>query len=324
MKPKKLLEIDVQGVVSKKQHIAKKELQQRFKEFGSILERVPIKVVVTPNFDQAVDSILKEKLKVKLQYSSKRNQVVAIAKTIPYPINNSIGFILVFNSATFGNWEEGQYLDRFIHFNHEITHIIDDLKLFRFLGAGLFFSEPRKTNEIMFNLAHDIWMDYNAERFSIEILEKVVKSHNSKAIITYGLHEGYVKSFVELLITLPKLLTEEIDDFRNRRTTIDDLWGKAYLKLRELLIVASFVTAHSDALNKKNEQIEEMKKNEQYSLFFQRWKSIHKKLQLLYDSKSKDKFDDVTLTKIAAELLSLFKIYGFILSDVKNGVYVKV
>lgn len=317
-----LLEIHIQGILSGREYTAKKELQNIFSKLGGILEEIPIKITITPNFDQVVDAILKERSKVEIRYSSKRNVVTAQAKTICYLVNNGIAFVVVFDSNIFGGWGKEQYLDRFVLFSHEMTHITDYLNLFHFLGTESLFLEPTKRREWMFHLAHDIWMDYNAERSTIEILEEILKGVEPEATISYASHDSYVRSFIELLKALPGVLNKETSDFRKGITDIDDLWSQVYLGLREMLIVASFTTAHSDALSKGNGQIEEMKNDEEHYLFFQIWESIHEELRLLYGSENK--FDIDILTRIADKLVSIFGIYGFVISDKGNGMYLYV
>jgi len=205
---------------------------------------------------------------------------------------------------------------------HESTHVKDEVQLFREIGTKAFFSDPLTVGDIMFRLAHDIWMDYHAERFSIETFEKVMKEINSHGSVTYGLHKEYTESFVNSLRLLPKFLVREINNFRKWRMTMDEFWPKVYLRLRETLILASFITAHSDALNRTNAEIEEVKKNKSYLFFFKRWNAIHIQLQSLY--KLENKFDKKILTNIADEIGSLFKDCGVSLSNIENGIYIAV
>lgn len=322
MKSEISLEIWVDGVTAEKRDIAKKELHNHFQVLGDIVEPVPITIHVSMDFDQTVDSILQEKCGSEYRYSSKRDQVIAVAKTISYPLDNNIGFTIVFDGAVFGQWEEQQHIARLMFFSHELIHVIDEVRLFHHLGANSFFSEPTTVEDTMFRLAHDIWVDYHAERFSIESLEKAVTELDSQANITYELHEGYTKSFVESVKTLPKFLAKEIHDFKTWRTTINEFWSKVYLRLRETLILASFITAHSDALGKTNAETKEMKENESYLFFFERWNAIHSQLQSLYTSK--DRFEQGILTEVSATLVSIFEHCGITLSNVENGIYVAV
>jgi len=321
MNSENLLKINVNGVVSRKRDIAKKELYEHFKALGNTPE-IGIEIVVTPDFDQTVDSILRERKESKCQYTSKREHVVAVAKTIPYPREDNIGFIIVFNGDVFGKWKDQQRIWRLMMFLHESVHVEDELQLFQEIGAKVFFSDPTTVEDTMFRLAHGIWMDYHAERFSIETLEKAAKEVDPQGTVTYGSHEGYIKSFVESLNNLPMFLDKEIDDFRKWRMTMDEFWPKVYLRLRETLILASFVTAHSDALNKTNVEIEEMKNNESHLFFFKRWNKMHVQLQSLYQLKNN--FCKEILTNIGDELVLLSKECGMTLSNIENGIYVAV
>jgi len=59
MKSNDLLKIDVNGVVSERQDIAKKDLCNLFEPLVNNL-KVPVEIIVTPDFDQTIDNILKK------------------------------------------------------------------------------------------------------------------------------------------------------------------------------------------------------------------------------------------------------------------------
>jgi len=87
------LKINVSGVVLQRQDVAKEELYKQFKHLCNELE-TDIELIVTSVFDQTVDSILRKKRGCKHKYISKREHVVAIAKTIPYLIDRNIEFLI--------------------------------------------------------------------------------------------------------------------------------------------------------------------------------------------------------------------------------------
>lgn len=324
------LEIEIQGVVPEKVCVARREIQTYLGRVGKILGDTPLKVHVTSDFDQTVNRILREKRLVKIPYSSKRISVAACAKTICYPHGDGIGFILVLNSGVLGKWEDEWRAYRILVFCHEAAHITDALKLFNFLGAEPLFSEPTKTVEIMSSLARGIWGEYMAERFAVETMQEVARNVSSGAAVQYNIRDWFVDSFIELLNTLPQVLRKDTSKFRLWMISMDDLWPKVYLGLREMLVVASLVAAYSDALSKKDDQIEKMKNFAKHCIFFQKWEAIHKELRLLYEYGkllyTTDDYDIYTqhLTRISNELLSIFRIYGFAISDVESGIYVSV
>jgi hypothetical protein len=317
MKTESLLELDVSGVILEKQNIAKKELYDCFSSVTDQLG-VNIKVLVTRDFDQTINDILRKKSGLEHHYTSIHESSVAVGKTFSYTKDGSIGFTVVFNGNVLGRWEDSNILWRSQAFVHESIHIVDETRFFQEIGEDC-FSYPTTTEATLFRLSHLIWEEYNAERYSTEAIEKAVKGISPQGTITYALHDGFVESFVKLIETLPVFLTKNINDFRTWSIDINKLWLKTYPRLRETLVLAAYITAHSDALGKAN-NLEIIEKK--HSFFSERWNVICTHLRSSY--RMKNKWDREILTDIANELTLFIKDCGFSLSDVENGIYIAV
>jgi hypothetical protein len=321
VKPQASLAINVNDVVQEKQKEAEAELKAFF---CSAIEDfdVTIDIVVTGKFSEVVGVILRENLGVTIPYNARHSEVVACGKTIPYKRENHLAFYVVFDASVFGKWEDEKRLDRILTFSHEKTHVEDDKMLCDDLGLDVFLAEPTTAEGLFFRLAYEIWMEYNAERYSIEVFTKVLKELHSGATVNFNLHEEYIRSFARLLKALPIFLQESGREFMNWKMTIDKFWSEMYLRLRETLVLAAFTAAHSDALGKINEQLVSVRQNEDYSFFFDIWKFIESELRMIY--KTGRKYDKAILNKIAESLRALYERCGATLSNTRTGIYVAV
>jgi hypothetical protein len=233
-----------------------------------------------------------------------------------------LGFIVIFDASAFGAWENEQCLWRRLTFSHETTHIIGDKALYDNIGPNAFISEPMTADDILFRLAHEIWMEYYAERLSLDNFIEALKEMFPNATASFSLHEGYIKSFISLLETLPEFIYKNIDDFINCRTTMDVFWPKMYLELREIFVLAAFTSAHSDALNKIDEKLSTARQNKKYSFFFSTWQSIENDLRALYQTSKR--YDKDMLVNIANELYSFFRKCGMSLTNTQSKIHVAV
>jgi len=313
--------INVNDVAPEKRKEVEAELREFFGPCAKDLS-VFIDIIVTGKFSEVVGRILTEKCGVKLPYNAKHSEVVAYGKTIPYKRDSELSFALVFDASVFGKWEEEQRLFRLLTFSHEKVHIEDEKILCDDIGIDAFLTEPMTAEDIFFRLAHDIWMEYNAERYSIEIFMSALKELHSDATVNFNWHQGYVGSYISLLKSLPDFLKDSTIEFMNWKMKIEQFWPKMYLRLRETLVLAAFTSAHSDVLSKTNEDLVNLGRNQCYSFFFDTWRFVETTLRKIYETERR--YDKGLLTDIANELRAFFERCGATLSNLSEGVYVAV
>ncbi len=312
------IEINVDGVVIERQEAAKQDLINQFKPLVDSL-KISIKVIVTKNFNVEINNILRQQSGLETNYSQKRNHCFAVAKTIPFFDNENARFVIVLDANTFGRWEETDFSRRQV-LSHESIHLIDELLLFKELGINIFKNPFSSVEAFKLTLAFDIWMEYHAERFSIEWINNAIKTVAPEAIITYGLHEKFMNSLEQSVKSLPDFLAQNTEDFANREIGIEKLWSDCYLRLRETLILAALVTSQLDATSRVNQTHEFFQ--DDYSFFSSRWSEIHNHMQTLYQTENK--FDKDVFDDIGDELITLFENCGLRLSNVDEGIYVAV
>jgi hypothetical protein len=315
------LMIVVNGVIPDKQKEAEEELKDFFGPLAVNLETF-IEVVVTDKFSETVEKIQSERRGVKIPYNAKRSHVVALGKVIPYKREDKLAFAVVFDISLFGKWERERALCRTLTYCHERVHIGDEKILCDDIGIAAFFSEPKTVESVFFCLAHDIWMEYNAERYCVETCVKVAKEVHANAIVEFKSHKNYAKSYISSIESLPEFLHQNIPEFMNGKMTIDELWSKIYPRVRETLILAAFTTAHSHALGKIDDELLIVQGNVNYSFFFDTWKSIEKDLWAIYGTAKK--YDKEILTRIANKLNMFYEKCGTTLNNTKNGIYIGV
>ena len=162
-------------------------------------------------------------------------------------------------------------------------------------------------------------MEYNAVRSSTEIIVNIVKKSDPKGVLRCETHNIYADAFLKLIDTLPEVLTKNINDFRNYRISIDTLSNIVFPKLKEMLILAAYISAHSDAFNEEDffEKIIKTK----HPSFLERWKTVRLHLKSLYEM---DNFDRKLLKQIAHEIPLYYRECGFTLSDTEKGLYIRV
>lgn len=242
LKVKSFLEINTEGFRKGKKREAKKELRTLLRKV--VRKQIAINVIVTKDFQATVNRCLQEKRKVTIPYDPKRSKGQAIAKTSPYISNGKLHFTLIIDGAIFGEWKVKEKISRSLTLGHEVVHIRDDILRFEEMGAEA-FEEPKTLQEVMFHLAHDIWMEYHAERIILDISKKLALEMEE---ITFDptLSRTRIKDLKEIVREILPFLQNEIEDFRKSHSTIDDLWGTAYLRIREMLFFATYVAAISD------------------------------------------------------------------------------
>ncbi|MCW4018329.1 MAG: hypothetical protein NWF00_06585 [Candidatus Bathyarchaeota archaeon] len=312
------LDIDVSDVISEKQDVAQKELLTCFApivdNFG-----VYIKILITRNFDSTINYLLRKNSGFDYQYSSKREQgIAATGRMFSEPKEDTVSFTLIFNGHHLSDWQDHILLWRRVIFLHEAIHIIDETLRFKEIGNAC-FSEPHKANEIMNNLSFRIWTEYNAVRGSAEAIAGIPNIITSD-VEKYTLHQGYVDSFAGLIKTLPDLLVKNVTAFRKRIMGIDQLARNVFPILSQSLILATYVAAQYDALEKKN-RLEELVDGD-YSFFFDRWTIVHNKIQSIYDSF--EKINEKRIIEMANDIRLLYLNCGFTMTDTENGLYVAV
>lgn len=321
IEPNDRIMINVNDVATEKQKEAEIELRDCFGPLARDLD-IFIEVIVTGKFTEIVGKILSERCGVKIPYNAKHSEVVACGKTIPYKRENELAFVVIFDASVFGKWENEQNIHRLLTLSHEKIHVEDEKILCDDIGIDVFLFEPTIVEDIFFRLAHDVWMEYNAERHSVEIFMNTVKELYPDATANFNLHQGYVKSFISLLESLPDFLHKNIREFMNWKMTMDEFWPKMYLKVREVLVLAAFTSAHSDALGNINDYLLNMRQNKSCPFFFDTWKSVESDLRTIYETDRR--YDKSILTNIANKLRELYERCGMTLSDTQSGVFVTV
>ncbi len=315
------LMIVVTGVIPDKQKEAEEELKNFFGPLAVNLGAF-IEVIVTDKFSETVGRIQSERRSVKIPYDAKRSHVVAVGKVIPYKREDKIAFAVVFDVSLFGKWESERELFRTLTYCHERVHIGDEKILCDDIGIAAFFAEPKTVESVFFRLAHDVWMEYNAERYCVETCVRVAKEVSANATVQFNSHNSYAKSYISSVESLPEFLHQNIPGFMDWKMTIDELWLKIYPRVRETLILAAITTAHSHALGKIDGELLIVQGKANYSFFFDSWKSVENDLRAIYGTAKK--YDRETLTRIANQLNMLYEKCGTTLNNTKKGIYIGV
>ena len=308
-------DINTEGVRQEKRQEAKEELLSLITKV--FRKEISIKVIVAKDFKAAVNYFLEGK--VKIPYDPKHSKSQAIAKTIPYLSNNKLHFALIIDGAVFGEWKTEEKISRSLTLGHEIVHMKDFYLLFKEMGAKP-FSEPQTLQELMFNLAYDLWIEYHAERTILEI-SKELTSKNKKLTFDPTLSLDRIEDLKQILEEILPFLQKKIMDFRKWQLTIVDLWETAYLRIREMLVLASYVSAISDSTGDFKAEIEGMSNLIEYQFIFKGvWEKIRDEFKSAYKKKN---FPKTEIENIALDLKSIFHRCGFELKDVKNRLWLE-
>jgi len=312
------MEIDTDGVVEDKREEAEKELRDFFEEF--LGRNKNIKIIVTRDFKTVVNDILREKLSVKIPYDPTVAKAKALMKTIEYVAENALNIVLVIDAGIFGEWTLEQSAQRLLNLTHEGIHMKDALLAFKVLGAEL-FKEPNTPDELLLFLSNDLWNEYHAERVTNEILGDLIKK--GRVIVNSPPTLSYLESLEEALVDIIPFCKKQINEFRIGKISIDALWEASYLRIREMLVLATFVLAATDALNQFKKETEKIRKLRQHDyLLGEQWDAICDHFRSAYGEKCK--FPENQLKAIMPILRKIFYNCGFELEERDHHLYVGV
>lgn len=190
------------------------------------------------------------------------------------------------------------------------------------MGKKALFDEPKTREDTFLLLAHDLWMEYHAERYSILAFTDAIKSKDPKAKIDFNSHKGYAESFINILEGLPDFINTTVLAFQNWEITMKEFWPSIYLRLRETLLLASFTSAHYAATGKDIPGLADILDKREYQFFFDVWNDIEIKLSEIYSSEEYPK--KAILMEIGVLLMILFERCGITIDDTPEGIYVNV
>lgn len=317
-----MLTIEVEGVTEDKRDTAEKEIK-RF--FGPSVESDPeidLAVLIPKDFDAKVTEVLQSERGVSLPYSARREEVIAVGKTIPLLRDGELSFVVIFNATALGRWEEELLGWRHLLYSHELSHVLDEILISRSMGIEKFLSEPETKREIFLRLAQNVYMEYRAERWSLETFQEILRDRGTEIDATQTGHESYVDSFASLLQGLPDFVNDKITGFQYWRMTIDELWPLMYERLRGILVLAAFTSAHSDALDIAYPSMRALRTDGRFHFFFEVWEQVER---LLRDLASIDQdYDEDRIWEIGELVSEFFNRCGVEVTDVPGGTYFSV
>lgn len=317
-------EIDVEGVIPERREEAASELQNMLHNFlDQAKGKINARIIVARDFAQTVESFRQNSLKGEFPYDPKRSETISCAKTMPYVQNGELKFAIVMDGKILGNWKEEQKYTRMVKLIHEFIHVIDNKALYDRLGAEAFFKEPNTVEEWMISLAHDVWMEYHAERFVYQTFEEFVRKSWQEASINYGPIYGYVDSFFNILSKLPSFLQTIIDDFIKCKLNMDEFFPSVYFRIREMLVLAAYTSALTEVLPDFVKRMQPIRQTKEYQFFLaDLWTDIHEELKQLYlENGTKE---DIQMRRIADYLRCLFSRCGCDMNNTSQGMFVRV
>src|SRR5207249_3538686 len=160
--PRFVLSLD--GIPEDARDSARDEISRILASLADGERAVTVEIRVPKEFDREVNDLLVQKRGVKIEYSARRRDVMAIGKTIPVLEGGRLRFVIFFDPAIFASREPGEIIWRAGLFSHEQIHVLDLTAMYRQVGADRFFAEPTTTRDTFLHLAHDTLMEYRAER----------------------------------------------------------------------------------------------------------------------------------------------------------------
>ena len=194
-----------------------------------------------------------------------------------------------------------------------------------FLGTKYYPNE--KTSEgICLSLAVNATNEYHVDRVVDELCQKFLTDDNNQPVSLARLYlaEGFDfrVTLLDLINEMPEFISQNVLDFKVRRIAIDELWSHICLFLDELLTVFS----HYAAIYDRQEdwlRVLELSEKKACTLFLSgHLEVIHKEWQIFFNAPHTDETEN--LQAIANEIKEIFRRCGLTLTNVPDGIYVRV
>lgn len=325
-------EIDVEGVEPERQQAAVDEirwfLQILSKASGESQGGVMVRrIVIARDFNAAINELSSICKTYGTEYKAQRRSVQAIAKTIEDIENEKISFSLVFDGKIFGSWEKQAKAIRFEKFLHELAHVLIDSARFKKLGTRNFYPDWKTAEGVCLSLALVTQNEYVVDRMVDELCQKFLTDDVNQPVPLSRLYSAEGLDFraplLELVNKMPGFIIQNVRDFREGHTTVDELWPHIYEFLEELLTVLAHCAAIYDQKEEWIQTLADISQRQAYGLFLGgHVEAIYKEWQRLFNEPGYDETKSLEAT--GNEIRGIFHRCGLTLTNVPEGIYVSV
>jgi hypothetical protein len=319
--------IDVEGVVSRRQDEAKNEIIEYLTIFTkSFSEEVTIsKVIVASDFEQTINNLWSGSKEYGLKYKAKRYSVKAVGKILHNIENNNISFIVIIDGKYIGNWQNNEKATRFEIFLHEFVHAFLMKKRFKRMGVDGFRNDYSTIEGTCFSLALsrdeyvvDSYMDILCKKFLTDINKEPL------GLKRLNLERGinYLDTFMQLLNDMPNFVRTHIMEFKTHKKNISEFWNIQCSFVDELLTVFAHLAGSQD----KEEDWENVSKTISNTEAYKTFLVGHlKNIYLEWINFFMDGYDEVkSLEVIRNEIKEIFHHCGLNFKNVDKGIYITV
>ena len=325
-------EINVEGVDSERQQAAVDEIRWFLQILstatresrGTITVR---RVVIAKDFDATINALSQQWKTSEVKYKAQRGTVRAIGKIIEHVENDNISFSLVFDGEVFHSWDEQAKAYRFEKFLHELFHIVIDATRFHKLGSGEYYPNEKTAEGICLSLALNATNEYKVDRIVDELCQKFLSDDNHQPVPLSKLHlaEGFDLrvTLLELISKMHEFIVQNVLDFKESRTAIDELWSRICQFLDELLTVFAHCAAIYNQQGEWLQTLADISQIQAYKSFLVgHIEAINKEWQRLFNEPLVD--ETKNLEAIGSEIRGIFRRCGLTLTNVPGGIYVSV
>ncbi len=285
------------------------------------LEHAIQKVIVTPDFAEAVKASLPEEKGES--YDPVHDYGVAMGKTIPLFIDGHLQYVIVFDTRVF----EGEGVSRLIAMRYYVIHELSHVKngLVRHESTGWDPTTDRHEGEFLLENAWSIWEEYRAERTAAEIILDAVKAaaQGAEAEITPSFTLDFVEDVLRRLDEFGPILSEALVNYHGKETEIQEFSFLITSRLASIAILLAYVFALDSVSEQIKRGIARILENSNFRKYFSRgWGIIVENLEEMYADKSN--YRENILRKIGSGYEQILRDCGLQITPIPSGYYVRV